>query len=402
MKHLITFVSIFVFIALVFHSDFSSENLNRGMAQITGPYLTEEGENNEEMGPIEKTEVTGEIDTIVSNNETVVSNKIVEKQKQNPVFLIDTFITSGPANGEIISQTNRVVFEFKGTIVPENKGAMSFETKVEGLDKNWQSISSGKRTIDFPAGNHEYVFLVRAKVNNSYDQTPAIVKFTIKTSPYFQKVKISSLSKDSISLNTYLQDEEKINITGWKIKSGKGGELTIPQGAEVYSGISTANSDILIKKYDSIYIQSKSIPFGSNNRVFRPNKCFGYLAESYGSTFPLSYGKVCPKINRDEICYFSKKCQDSILQLQSCRRFDFSKNPQITYDSSCIEYIRNYISQYLNYEGCLNYYLKDENFLEKKWYIFAGYSIMCRCGKDTIYLYDKDGLLVDKRDYEQY
>jgi len=399
MRHFIVFFVIFIFVTLIFYKDFSPERLNQGMASIAGPWFIKGNATTEETGKDDKSGETGKIEKIIANEN---SKKIVEVQKQTPGFLIDTYIVSGPENGESINRTNRVVFEFKGIVSPMTKETIYFETKIEGLDKDWQRTSSNKRTIDFPAGNKEYTFWVRARVNNYYDPTPAKRTFTVKNSPYFQKIRISSISKDSIILNYYSQNQEKINITGWKIKTGKGGEFVIPQGVEVYPGFSSPNYDIFIKGNDQIYIQSKSSPFGYSSRAFRVNKCFGYLADYYGSTFPFRYGKICPKINREEICYFSNNCQNFIFQLQGCNRLNYSQNLKIVSDASCVEYINKYISQYLNYDGCLNYYLKDDNFLEKRWYIFAGYSVLCRCGKDTIYLYDRDGLLVDKYYYEQY
>jgi hypothetical protein len=107
---------------------------------------------------------------------------------------IDTFIKYGPLEKEIIEDTNRVVFEFGAKVsAEETEGQISFETKIEGVDPDWQETFSNEREIDLPRGVGEYTFLVRAKINNIVDPTPAKRTFKIKVSPYFEKVKISNL-----------------------------------------------------------------------------------------------------------------------------------------------------------------------------------------------------------------
>ncbi|MCP6719364.1 MAG: hypothetical protein KJI71_03980, partial [Patescibacteria group bacterium] len=129
---------------------------------------------------------------------------------QQPVVLIDTHINAGPEEGEIIEDTNRVTFEFEGKIYSEIKGKIYFETKFLGFDDKWVSSRSEKRTVKLSPGPREYTFLVRAKTNNFIDFTPAKRTFKINTSPYFDKVEISSIRKESssnpalITLNTNL------------------------------------------------------------------------------------------------------------------------------------------------------------------------------------------------------
>jgi len=217
------------------------------------------------------------------------------------------------------------------------------------------------------------------------------------TSPYFGKVKIGSISQSSLILNTYLEEGEKINITGWKIK-GRKGVITIPKGVELFSpGTFSSNENIVVKKSDKVYLYNDLSPFGVV-RGFRANKCFGYLKDYY-KNLPFSYSKICPKINCEEIMHFSDTCQDYIKQLQSCRVVDYSSSV-LSFDSSCQLFIENYIAENLNYQGCVENYYSDKDFYQKGWYIYPGYSIFCKC-TDTLYLYDKDGLLVDKYHYER-
>ena len=127
--------------------------------------------------------------------------------QQNP-SLIDTFITDGPKNGEIITDTTQVTFTFSSRTQSDNY--IYCETKLIGLDQDWLWVSGNSRTIILPAGTKTYTFLVRAKAGDVIDQTPAQTSFTINVSPYWQKITISTVSpdnsynKDLITLNTNL------------------------------------------------------------------------------------------------------------------------------------------------------------------------------------------------------
>jgi hypothetical protein len=229
---------------------------------------------------------------------------------------------------------------------------------------------------------------------------PAAEVKKVTVSPYLGKVKISSVSHSQIILRTQFKGDEIIDITNWKIK-GRMGEIIIPQGIELFipENILPAR-DILLKTNESIYLLSARDPFNLH-KGFRPNKCFGYLKSSYKTSIPYSYSKICPKIDRNEICYFSQACQSAVLGLQSCNRIDYSKNMSVSFDSACQAYIDNYTARYLNYGGCIETYSKDTNFFPAYWHFYAGYDIVCKC-TDTIYLYDQSGLVVDKYENKVY
>jgi hypothetical protein len=318
-----------------------------------------------------------------------------EIQGSTPGFLLNTFITSGPEEGEVIYKTNKVVFKFSGitTLAPQNE--ISYETKVIGLDSGWQSNSSGERVVGFPVSNKEYTFLVRAKVNGYYDSTPAQRTFRIKVSDNYGKIKISSISLKSIILSVNLGKGENLNISGWKIV-GRRGEFVIPQAVKTYPWTSAAAEDTLVVNGESIYIQNAANPFATN-LVFKPNKCFAYLyLNSSGTSFPSSYTKICPQINEENVCNFSASCRKLILRLNSCSQPAFS----ITDDPSCWEYIKDYVAKNLNYNGCVNNYIRDSDFWGSTWYVYTNFLPTCECGDSTIYLYDQNGFLVDK--YERY
>lgn len=316
--------------------------------------------------------------------------------------LIDTYITSGPEEGGVIEETNQVTFEFEAEISPEEKkNTISFETKIEGFDDKWISTSTKKRTVTLPSGPKSYTFLVRAKTKDAVDLIPAKRTFKINTSSYFGKVKISTVqiqtsSRPSlITLNTYLKNEEEINITGWNIR-GKANSFTIPSGIEIYQpGYNPVpEENIFVKQGDIIYLSGGSSPFG-RGRNFRPNKCLGYFTNYYD--FIISLPKNCPKPTRDEISFLDPCCQEFILRLNSCQAPDYSNNIKVSLDSECV----SYLDKNFNYDGCFYQHSRDDDFLGKNWYIYLNENIAVSNNCDTLYLRDENGLVVDKYSYGQ-
>src|SRR3989338_9160871 len=126
-------------------------------------------------------------------------------------FTLDTVITAGPQEKESIANT-QVTFEFLGSIDPlATQGSILFESKLQGVDADWV-VTQKTRTLTLPAGPKEYTLLVRSKLNNVVDQTPASRTFSISVSPYFQKILISSMSTavpSLITLRANLKQEEE-------------------------------------------------------------------------------------------------------------------------------------------------------------------------------------------------
>lgn len=218
-------------------------------------------------------------------------------------------------------------------------------------------------------------------------------------SPYFGKVNISYVSQPSlywrtfseINLYTSLSSEEKLNITGWIIKSQKD-QLEIPKGIEIYNpSISQAPQDIILKSGDSLSIYSNVSKLGIN---FKPNKCTGYLEKIFDLTPDLSLD--CPRYSRQEISYLNAKCQDYIMSLGTCEVPDLNK---VSTDMECQTILRN-----LTYVPCLNQHRGDSYFVSQKWLIWIGTSAgrdlnILNLVHDQLLLFDKSGLLVDEYSY---
>lgn len=218
---------------------------------------------------------------------------------------------------------------------------------------------------------------------------------TTDISPYYGKVKISSIQTETeyhpslIRLRVNIYPGDKINITGWRIKTRKG-EITIPKGTEKYQYYAVPH-DIIIKESLYIYLIGDSNPLG-RDKNFRVNKCFGYLKNRY--TFYPSLYTYCEKPKLEDISHLNPYCQEFILRIPRCKVPDYSDNTKIMFDMEC----RNYMDAKFNYRSCLKDLSRDEDFLTNYWYIYRNTN-MIEPLHDTIYLYDPNGLLVDKYMY---
>ncbi|MFH1462441.1 MAG: hypothetical protein ABIG08_02005 [bacterium] len=330
----------------------------------------------------------------------------VEKTEK-PSISINTFIIYGPLKNEVIEETNKVVFEFEAEVTPGNtEGQIIFETKIEGLEQEWKENYSSERTIEFPPGPKEYTFLVRAKIKNKdiIDLTPAKRTFRINISPHFGKVQFSKVQTPGIpaqpsliTLSAYLKEGENVNITDWEIK-GKYGSFLIPKGIETHNPLieSRQSQNIVVKKGDAIYISSEENPLGNKDWSFRPNSCMGYLNNSHNFTIPIS--NSCPKIEEPPR-YLDKCCKEYIATLDNCQQPKYQKLVEydLLKDSQCM----NYLNSRFNYYGCFVNFYQEKNFLQNQWHIYLdreSREIMDN-NLDTIYLRDKQGLLVDKYEY---
>ncbi len=336
--------------------------------------------------------------SLVQPNQTIQSQPVIQ---QPTINLIDTYIVSGPEQGEILKDTNSVVFEFDANILSDSlKGKLYFETKVLGLDNDWKTTKAKKRTITLPSGSNQYIFLVRAKINKTVDLTPAQRSFSLNISPYFNKVNISSARIESssrpslITLKANIKDNETINITNWSIE-GSRGKIIIPQGVEKYYHYynSYTNEDIFIKKGDKIYLSAGYNPLGKEKN-FRFNKCMGYLTSSFD--FPITVSKSCPRPTKQDVSHLEPCCQQFILGFRRCEIPDYSENVNVRGDKECIEYM----NENLNNRACFMNHSQDKDFLGNAWHIYLdGKDIVANDCYDTFYLKDQNGLVIDVYSY---
>lgn len=213
-------------------------------------------------------------------------------------------------------------------------------------------------------------------------------------SPYFDKIKISSAAAGSansygrIVLSASLGGGEKINITGWRLEANRGSQI-ISQAINIYdpTGL-TAESDIFFEKGNRLMLYTSHSAIGKNLRL---NKCLGYLENT--NDFTPSLPRSCPSPSQDEnISSFTGACQNYVRSLGSCRLP--GPNPSIPQnDYACRAYIDT-----INYRGCFDRHRGDSDFLSSEWWVWTGNRFL-DSRHDRVLLFDRNGLLVDIREY---
>lgn len=215
-------------------------------------------------------------------------------------------------------------------------------------------------------------------------------KISIKNSSTGPKK--SSVSEEYITLNASRKNKDKISITGWKLISAiSGKQITVGRGVEVYrSGIINTEQNITIKPGETVIITTGRSPIGVS---FKTNKCVGYFEQF--QDFSPSLSKRCPYPN-DEYDNFAiipandLTCGEIIDDIRRCE-MSLNALPLGT-TNEC----SNFISQNINYTGCVKNHKNDLDFIEKEWRVFLGRSEeLWRESKEEIKLIDNTGKTVD-------
>lgn len=221
-------------------------------------------------------------------------------------------------------------------------------------------------------------------------------------SPYFNQIKINSASYSSsettptqIRISSDFQNKnEKINISGWKIKSNLGRELEIPKAINIYnpSGPFT-ETDIYFESGNNLNIYSNTSAIGKN---FRINQCIGYLENSY--KFNPSLSLNCPPIyTRSEIITFAGYCQNYIMSIGNCKLpnvDDYNSLPGTDQGNAC----RNFLNS-VSHGDCFQKHRNDSDFLSKEWRIWVNQNTLLDPQHDRLLLFDKNNLLVSEYIY---
>jgi len=298
----------------------------------------------------------------------------------------DTVIISGPADWETIMDSSVVVFQFVG--IWSGSERLYFETKVDEIDSDWVPVYGNSRIIQLLPGKHTYHFAVRAKtINGIEDQSPAYRTFVAELSNKAGQVKIISVNPHSSPQKMVLINKSgsSVDLTGWKIENNFR-SFDIPAAVKIFRlSSSTAWQNIILQPDDSLIVLSSASPITVN---FYLNRCFGYLMNSYN--FSNLFSKDCPRPNDDDLNYLSTQCQRYINDLRTCQIPSTEDLNRFANDFTCYQFLTNFY----NYESCVNRYQNASDFFEKEWYVFLNASF-ADTNHDKIILRDADGLVVD-------
>lgn len=248
--------------------------------------------------------------------------------------------------------------------------------------------------------------------NNNYPTTPVPTP-TTPTIPgqsvYYGKVTISSVinpnyndsSQQYITLYSNLGVTEKLNITGWTLRSERVGNWAKIGQASLLPFPQVRNyQDIILSQGDMVYIAKGFSPVGIS---YRSNKCTGYFVGN-NNLYPY-IRKSCPLPRDEKLPLFSsdpeqdRECIALIESLPACTIPDNYLNLNRlskTLPSSCKTYLQTRVS----YNSCVATHANDQDFVGKEWYVFLStIGPLWAETRDKITLYDNDDLIVSTISY---
>ncbi len=226
------------------------------------------------------------------------------------------------------------------------------------------------------------------------------------SSPYRGKISLEHFvsgagsinpDKEYVVLSVSSNIRGGIDISGWSLESETTGkEASIPKGTTIpRSGIINAITPIVVTSGERIIISSGQSPIGAS---FQENICTGYLTQ-YQSFYP-SLPRVCPtpqnelkKFYRPQPYTRDLACIKKVQNLQRCTLVGTIPQGLTT---SCSTFLTNY----MNYNGCVSAHEHDIGFLGNTWRVYLGRTrSMWRPRYETIKLLDAQGKTVDMFSY---
>ncbi|HYD93006.1 MAG TPA: hypothetical protein VEB18_00935 [Candidatus Paceibacterota bacterium] len=184
-----------------------------------------------------------------------------------------------------------------------------------------------------------------------------------------------------------------ISTAGWRLVSRQTGEsAAFPLGAEIpRSGSVNTLTPITLQPGDQAIIVSGRSPVGVS---FKENLCTGYLEERQDFKPPLA--QSCPTPYQEFQRYAedeSEKCAEYVRSIPYCAT---ETNTSQSVGSSC----RDFVDEYLNYNGCVRAHQNDSNFKGTTWRIYLGSGDdLWRSEREKIELIDASGNVLDSLSY---
>lgn len=241
--------------------------------------------------------------------------------------------------------------------------------------------------------------------NNQNSNTGTDIDGTLTQSPYNGIIKISKSTsgpRRNTAKTEYLilrnadRNAGPVNVSGWTLESEVTGKRSvIPQGTKLpLSGTISAIQNIVLEPNTEARISTGRSPIGAS---FQINKCTGYFEQyqDFSPSLPLS----CPTPKNEFLDFFS----GDISRNESCENF-VDDIPRCTLVNqippSQAGECQTFVSQNLNYNGCVRLHQNDSDFYDNEWRVYLGRtSELWKDRRETILLLDSNGMLVDSFSY---
>lgn len=253
-------------------------------------------------------------------------------------------------------------------------------------------------------------------------------------SPYYGQISINSGSaKSTIQPNQeYITisargNKEPINLGGWILKNGRDKKSYVVSGNTVKgqsvsvmipdTGLSIYHpfdfnqikrSRISLKSGEKAYIITGSMPSVAGIKVkdnFKTNRCLGYLEDKSGYRFYPRLSYHCPSSKEMiDTASLDDTCYRFVRSVRACHAPEdvYVKDEGYCLDRNCklSSACRNLVTSQLNFQSCFNTYSHDDDFSSSEWRVFLNRTWeLWESNRETISLYDRQGLLVAERSY---
>lgn len=256
------------------------------------------------------------------------------------------------------------------------------------------------------------------------------------TSPWYKVVKISSRgnsAKEKWADFEYITlrntGKTPVTISGWTLKNGRDSRVflnslnqltygisdsaVIPYGVKtLWATVAQAPAPIVLEPREQAIITTGKITKRASylNSSFKENICSGYLNELPGYALQPKLSSSCPRPRDDaDLDLLDDGCYAFVRGLRACHTPVYREEVvrttgelrqylDKTYGLSrqCQEYVRKRFT----YEWCVLTHLGDAKFYRPQWRVYLGRSLqLWNSGRESIRLYDANGLLVDEVNY---
>lgn len=259
-----------------------------------------------------------------------------------------------------------------------------------------------------------------SNLSNNATQTDSTNQYGVEASHYNVSLSSGNARSEGQPSGEYVtirnNGEDPVNITGWTFKNSKGERpvnvvdetyiyqhpdvALIPIGALLLdpSGRQIV-TDIILKRGEEAIVTTGG-PFPSFPLPivysFKENICVGYL-EHEGYPFNPGLNRDCPYIEDEEgVNSLTEECYDYVKTLSRC---EIPEETEKEYFEAQRNSCQKFIKSKANYPACVALHGLDQDFFGDTWRVFLGKSFEMWGRKDTIYLYDIAGNLVDKDSY---
>lgn len=307
----------------------------------------------------------------------------------------ETYITFGP---ERIIARRDVIFRFVGVALFGDPHTVTFETKLEPVDKTWVDIGkTDYRQMELPPQGGTYTFSVRAKDSlGQVDPAPPTMVFVLDLSQQYQKVRIEGIASagifDSEEIRLRNTSGVPVDLTGWTITNRRGEKYPLMALKNyIYPEVPVNQGVFVLPDSSLVRVFTKKSPRGDDS--FRLNKCTGYLNQDF--VFNPRLPEECPRPTREVVEQFENKCRAFLENVTACR---VPKTVGTTIETDWV--CTGYVTDHLNYAGCVKDHFAEVGFWRNEWWAYRNVS---RASFDRVHdalvLRDQAGQVVDRYSY---